>query len=161
MSKLYSLMNVGMCVCEFNKYVIYACICIHVYMIYLYTFILNLQTAREKGSLSGNQKVFLHISRTRHILCHPPTGTCRLGHGWDATGGWGGRARSLPAAQGWRQQQQQQLSARDTEPTAPSRRAHRTSLVLAEVCGWCCLTGLKMTVPDHLKQGQTEVCGEP
>lgn len=147
--------------CEFNEYVIYACICIHAcihtYTIYLYTFILQLQTAREKWSLLGNQMAFLQIYRTRQVLCHPLTATCRAGHRWDAAGGWG---RSLPAVRGWRRRLQ--LSARDTEPTAPSRRAHRTSsLVLAEVCGWCCLTGLKMAVPDHLKQGQTDACGEP
>lgn len=127
----------------------------------LYTFILYLQVTRGKWSLLGNQTLFLQIYRTRHVLSHPLTATCRdgtlLGCRW-----WlgRGRTRSLPAVRGWRQQQQ--LSGRDTEPTAPSRRAQRTSLVLAEVCGWCCLMRLKMTVRDHLKQGQTRaVSHEP
>lgn len=46
-----------------------------------------------------------------------------------------GGARCLPAARGCQPEQQQQLSGRDRKPTAPSRRAQRTSLVLGEVCG--------------------------
>lgn len=78
--------------------------------------------------------------------------------GWDIVRmplGEAGGAQCLPAVRGRRREQQrQQLSGRDREPTAPSRRAQRTSLVLGEVCGWCCLICLKMTASSHLKQGQ-------
>lgn len=67
--------------------------------------------------------------------------------GWDIAG----MPRHLPAVWG-RREQQQQLPGRGSEPTAPSRRAKSTSLVLAGVCALCCLRRLKMTASSHLKQ---------
>lgn len=140
--------------CEFNKYVIYACICIHtcihIYAIYSYTFILHLQWQGQNGHFWETRRCFFRFTEPDRfsVTLSPPLAGRDIA-GMPLVAG-AGRAGSLPAVRGWRRRQQ--LSAGDTEPTAPSRRAHRTSsLVLAEVCGWCCLTGLKMTVPDHLK----------
>lgn len=120
--------------------------------------------ANDKGKLVifGNpDAVSLQIYDTRHVLCHPLTTTCwdrtLFGcHWWFVRGQDGGSgAWCLPALWSCRCEQQQQLSGRDREPTAPSRRVQRTSLVLCEVCGCCCLVCLKMTASSHLKQGQT------
>lgn len=113
--------------------------------------------AKDKGKLvcapPGLQKQTRSLSPSyNHLLWHDIVGMPLVA--WE---GEDGGARCLPAVQGCGREQQQQLSGRDREPTAPSPRVQRTSLVLGEVCGWCCPICLKATVSSHLKQGQTSV----
>lgn len=123
--------------CEFNMYVIHASVCTHP------TF-----TSRKNGPFRETKCCFFRFAKAE--LFSPRLSQHLLeGHCWDGSGG----TRSLPAVRGW--QQQQQLSGRDTEQTAPSRRVHTASLLLAALCAWCCLLGLEMAVADHLEQGQT------